>query len=58
MIPPTGIETVDRILEQHAPFGSVEEAEATARWLMAVWHMLHSSGLEDAVTLSQRRQRR
>jgi hypothetical protein len=33
----TGIELVDRELERHEPFSSIEAKEALATWLLGVW---------------------
>jgi hypothetical protein len=59
MTTPTGIQAVDRVLEQHGPFPDAETAEALAARLLAIWHALQpcSGGLDaTTTTLDRRRQ--
>src|SRR5205807_2156739 len=48
MTTPTGIQAIDRVLEQHGPFPDAETAEALAARLLAIWHALQpcSGGLD------------
>jgi hypothetical protein len=56
-LPVTGIELIDRELEQHE-FANADEAEVMAAKLLAAWRVLHSSGLNgDDAAPSGRSQR-
>jgi hypothetical protein len=53
--PLTGIEAVDRVLEERAPFDSRDEAETMAAQLLRVWRALQP-GSRDLTMLRSRRQ--
>jgi hypothetical protein len=55
---PTGIEMVDRVLAERAPFASIDEAESMAARLMARWRTLTTPSASDGYAILESRRRK